>query len=125
MNKLIFLLFVFAFQCFTICKDDSTITEKCDGKTITVPLSGDFHIALHANPSTGFDWEILEIDTTKIVFREKRFIGNNKIPGSSGLEHLVFKPVEKGTSFIKLGYLRSWEGRGSMEDSFSVFIKVR
>jgi predicted secreted protein len=90
-----------------------------------IRLNSCFSVNLKSNPSTGFGWEILDIDSSRIRLNEKTFHGQDSLPGSAGVEHLEFKSVKKGKSLLKLGYLRTWEGRNSMTDSFSVFIKVR
>jgi predicted secreted protein len=90
-----------------------------------VPLKSEFLINLDANPSTGFAWEVLSIDSSKITFIEKSFIALDSLPGSGGSEQLKFKAIKEDVSPVKLGYLRSWEGRDSMADSFSVFIEVK
>lgn len=122
-KQIIYLLLSAAFS-FLNCKENDIISKEQNGKTIDVNLNMNFEIALKANPSTGFSWEIIEMDSSIIQFKEKTFTSIDTIPGSSGIEHIVFKTVQKGQSSLKLGYLRNWEGKGSMADSFSVIIKV-
>lgn len=102
-----------------------SISKSDQGKTISVPLSSEFLVNLDANPSTGFAWEVLSIDSSRINFIEKSFFADDSLPGSGGREQIKFKAIHVGNSPVKLGYLRSWEGRGSMTDSFSVFIEVK
>lgn len=120
------ILFFAIFPLTIFCSTGRIILSKSDqGKTVVVSFNSDFSVNLESNPSTGFAWEILDIDSSIIRFNGKTFQAQDSLPGSGGVEHFVFKPVKKGKSLLKLGYLRSWEGRNSITDSFSVFIKVR
>lgn len=101
------------------------ISRKDQGKTITMPPDTGFDVELKANPSTGFSWEILSIDSNIIKAGKRTFWADDTIPGSAGIDHISFSTLKKGTSLLKLGYLRTFEGIGSMADSFEVCIQVR
>ncbi len=124
MKKLFLFLIVFTSSALLSCEESTIISKDQNGKTISIPINMNFEIALKANPSTGFSWEVTEMDSSKIQFKEKFFTSTDTLPGSSGTEHIIFKAVQKGHSSLKLGYLRSWEGKDSMVDSFSIIIKV-
>lgn len=102
-----------------------SISKHDQGSVITVALGTDLLIEMEANPSTGFGWETVHIDSSKILFKNISFIASDSLPGSGGMEYLIFKTVQKGESLLKLAYLRPWEGRGSMIDSFSVIVNVQ
>jgi inhibitor of cysteine peptidase len=102
------------------------ISEGSNGKTLTVARDTSFTIALKGNASTGFSWNIRELDTTRLCTSgQGRFIGRDTIPGTSGTFYLDFIPVKKGVSTIRLVYSREWETDIPPEDSFSVTISVR
>jgi predicted secreted protein len=124
MKKLILFLLLLATFSLLSCKETDIISKDQNGNIIPIHFDTDFEIALKSNPSTGFSWEITDIDSSKIHFKERYFTSEDTLPGASGIEHIVFKAIQKGKSSLKLGYLRSWEGKGSMMDSFSVIIKV-
>jgi inhibitor of cysteine peptidase len=119
-------LFFIIFYLTIFCSTGRIVLSKSDqGKTVVVSHNSAFTVNLKSNPSTGFAWEILDIDSSIIRFNGKTFQAQDSLPGSAGVEHLVFNPVKKGKSLLKLGYLRDWEGRNSITDSLSVLIKVR
>jgi predicted secreted protein len=102
------------------------ISEDSNGKTFSVSRDTTFTIALKGNASTGFSWNIRDLDTTKLCQAGKsRYIGRDTIPGTSGTFYLDFKPVKKGLSTIRLVYSREWETGIPPEDSFSVTIGVK
>jgi predicted secreted protein len=102
------------------------ISEDSNGKTFSVTRDTPFTIALKGNASTGFSWNIRDLDTTKLYKSGLiRFKGRDTIPGTSGTFYLDFKPIKKGLSTIRLVYSREWETGIPAEDSFSVTISVK
>jgi len=116
------ILLLFSFYCYS---GTMLITKLNQGETIKVPVKQDFTIKLKANPSTGYDWEILNINKEIIQLKDKSFVIKDSIPGSSGFDFFTFTSLKKGQSLLKLGQLRSWEGPGSIVDSFSIIVKVQ
>ena len=102
------------------------ISEDSNGMTLSVARDTTFTIALKGNASTGFSWNIRDLDTTKLcISGQSRFIGRDTIPGTSGTFYLDFKPVKKGVSTVRLIYSREWETDIPPEDSFSITIRVK
>jgi predicted secreted protein len=102
------------------------ISEDSNGKTLSVARDTTFTIALKGNASTGYSWNIQDLDTT-ILWKsgQGRFIGRDTLPGTSGTFYLDFKPKKKGVSTIRLVYSREWETGVPPEDSFTVTIRVK
>lgn len=105
--------------------ETDSVTKVDNGKTIIVSVKKDFVIKLKANPSTGYDWQTLKIDTNIIKLKQTSYKPDRDIPGSSSMERITFTSLAKGKTVLTLGYLRAWEGRSSMVDSFEVTVKVR
>ena len=126
MSKYFSILFCLSFLFATCGKDEaSSITKLDQGKIVTVQVKKDFSIMLKANPSTGYDWQILDIDSNIIRHKGTSYNPYRNVPGSNGMEQITFTSIKKGTSPLKLGYMRAWEGRGSMVDSFAITVKVK
>ena len=114
------------FLSTTLCGSAPKIISRNDqGKTFTLPPDTRFYVELEANPSTGFNWEILHIDSCIIEVGKRTFHAVDSTPGSAGIDEINFRTLKKGTSLLKLGYLRTFEGLSSMTDSFKVVIQVR
>jgi inhibitor of cysteine peptidase len=82
-------------------------------------------VSLQANPSTGYQWEIDEIDGKRM-----RQVGEAEFrPSSSGLlgapgqQIMRFQALKKGKAKLGLVYRRPWERETSSVKSFSVEIE--
>jgi inhibitor of cysteine peptidase len=88
------------------------------GQTFTVPLEG--------NPSTGFSWNVIAVDSAKVKpLGEPRFEPRNNMPGSGGTYFFDFTAVVKGVSKIGFAYFRTWEKEIAPADSFSITVDCR
>jgi predicted secreted protein len=80
--------------------------------TVSVPTGSEFKIRLQTNPSTGFDWflvnapECVEADDPVFVSDEKR---SKHIVGSPSVKEFKFKASSTCDSTILLEYKRAWE----------------
>jgi predicted secreted protein len=108
-------------------KEPGSVTKLDNGSTISIPVDKALNIKLEANFSTGYSWDTVTIDTTIIKFKESSYESDKSLPGATGMggmQQITFTPVSVGMTVLKLGYLRPWEGRGSMIDSFQINVKV-
>ena len=70
----------------------------------------DLVISLDGNPTTGYTWEVTEINAKvlrqvgKIEFQQE-----SELLGASGMQILRFEAVGTGQTSLKLIYHRSWE----------------
>ena len=99
-------------------------------RQIAVSLNATFYVDLPSNPSTGFGWHVVEIDTGKIMaidsgtVRVDSAMADKKLVGAAGSCRFGFKAVGPGSSRIKMKYFRLWEP-ADVADSFSVMIKIK
>lgn len=107
-------------------KNPQVIGKNDQGKTIVTRTGRTFTIALDGNASTGFSWNVRNLDTAAIrISGTPRYEGRDSLPGTSGTFYLDFTPVAKGVSTITLTYNRDFEIGVEPEDSFSVVIRVK
>ena len=69
-------------------------------------------ISLESNPSTGYSWDVMEIDESILKQDgESEFISSQSgdIVGAGGVEILRFETTGVGTTYLELGYRRVWE----------------
>jgi inhibitor of cysteine peptidase len=86
-----------------------------------------FALAVEANPTTGFQWELSQpLDETKVKLVDSFY----KAPaahrvGAAGVQLWIFKAVGKGETTISAKYIRSWEKEAAPAKtaSFAVLIK--
>ena len=86
-------------------------------------------VTLGSNPSTGYRWEVLEIDETileqqgEAVFESAEQQDPPKV-GVGGTETFRFKAISRGVLILKLVYHRTWEDV-EPADTFTVEVRVR
>jgi inhibitor of cysteine peptidase len=102
------------------------IVGKSGVDTILVALGQPFTVTLQGNPSTGFSWNIIAIDSAKVKpAGEPRFDPRNNMPGSGGTYFFDFTAVVKGVSKIGFAYFRTWEKEIAPADSFTITVDCK
>jgi len=98
-------------------------TYTDEGQTIDINISQEFIIAIGANPTTGYDWEV-SLDETMLELAEKIYKlaeeAEHEIVGAGGVDYFRFKALKKGTTEITMVYKRSWE-ETTLQDETKVF----
>lgn len=87
-------------------------------------------IALESNPTTGYSWQVSEID--QAIFRQvgdagykSSASGNPPMVGAGGTETFRFEPVSAGNTTLKLVYRRPWEKDVPPIKTYTVQVTVR
>ena len=87
-------------------------TYTDSGQTINISVDQEFIIALGANPTTGYDWEV-SLDETILELVEKTYKlaeeAEHEIVGAGGVDYFRFKALKAGETEITMVYKRSWE----------------
>ena len=82
------------------------------GQTIDIGVNQEFVIALGANPTTGYDWEV-SLDETILELVEMTYKvaeeAEHEIVGAGGVDYFRFKALKAGETEITMVYKRSWE----------------
>ena len=95
-----------------------TINTKQDNFTVTLP----------ANPTTGFQWSVVEYDKNIFELINKQYITSNVgLIGAGGNTLFTFKLKKQssypGFSIIKFKYSRSWEPESGIYKNIKIIIK--
>lgn len=103
------------------------IFEQDSGKQLTLLKGQYLAIFLNQNTSTGYSWDILEINNTMLEKIDSYGpfdpINNTKL-GESGRQILRFKGLERGHTILKLKYISPWE-KDNIEKIFEINITVK
>ncbi|NOX85134.1 MAG: protease inhibitor I42 family protein [Chlorobi bacterium] len=85
-------------------------TMEDSGRTVELDLDSPFMVELKGNASTGYSWEILEMDTTVVrqIGKQGYMPSGDKI-GSGGTYTFWFKTVDFGETELVIGYVRRFE----------------
>lgn len=117
------------------------VTAADSGDRVKVPESGIIELRLGSNPSTGYGWEITEIDRDKLEqigaprFEDRSHgsdsrSGADKKSGETGLvgapkvEVWRFKALQKSESKLALEYKRPWETDEPAAETFEVTVLI-
>ena len=110
--------------------------------TREIPVSSEHHggqvicdrgdvivLSLAANPTTGYDWEVLEPSDSAVVRVGDRSFGQDAseegLPGAGGTDHWRVEAVSSGRTHLELAYRRRWETDVAPLQMFSLDVTVR
>ncbi|MDO9348858.1 MAG: protease inhibitor I42 family protein [Anaerolineales bacterium] len=104
------------------------LTGADNGKSVTSNAGETLVIELGANPSTGFSWEVSELDTAILAqVGEFEYHGTSIVPmpGSGGTQTLTLKALQPGQTTVTLIYHRSWEKDVPPAEAFTIQVTVK
>jgi inhibitor of cysteine peptidase len=85
------------------------LTENDYGKTVEINVGDKLEIALPANPTTGYVWEVSSLDPTVLKQDKSEFLPGDKAIGSGGMEVIKLQAIGEGKSELKLIFHRPFE----------------
>lgn len=107
----------------TACTLDLTIKES--GRSFSVHLAETITIVLAGNPTTGYRWEMAEVEQRVLAPEpEPTFVPDSTLTGAGGRFTFRLLAIANGASRIKLVYRRPWEKNVPPSETFSVNIQV-
>ena len=114
MRTFVVFSFFLALALFSGCGTHGIqVTDADNGKQITVQSGQVVTVTLESNPTTGYSWQVLEIDDAILVQdgdpEYKQTSGTGGLVGAGGTETFRFKTVGTGETTLSLGYMRPWE----------------
>ena len=94
---------------------------------IEARVGREFQIALQANPTTGYKWELVEsLDESKVKLARSEYRRNEPARvGSGGVEVWTFRAVGAGTTSLSFKYVRPWEKTGPPADTRTFKVSIR
>lgn len=87
-------------------------TPEFKSEQRTVKVGDTFEIRLDANATTGYAWEVAELEESKVRLVSNEYVESNtsgQVVGAGGQSVLRFEALAQGQTTIKLVYRRSWE----------------
>jgi inhibitor of cysteine peptidase len=128
MRRLSYLLIILILATSTTsCTPEKVITLEADdaGSTIEIKPGIKFKVILAGNPTTGYAWETVDLDTAILQqIGEAEFDKDSDLVGSGGILILTFEAVGTGQTDLKLVYHRPWEKDEDPADTYEITIKV-
>jgi inhibitor of cysteine peptidase len=104
------------------------LTQADNGGSFTIQAGGTFDIALEANPSTGYSWELDDPDPEGSLLAqvgEPTFVSDNPgAAGAGGTLTFTFQAVDKGEMIVTFVYLAPGVDEAPTE-TFRIDLTVR
>jgi inhibitor of cysteine peptidase len=114
MRTFVMFSFFLSLALFSGCGARGTqVTDADNGKQITIQPGQVVTVTLESNPTTGYSWQVMEIDNAILVQEGdpeyKQASGTGGLVGAGGTETFRFKAIAAGETTLSLGYARPWE----------------
>ncbi len=113
--KKLSLLCVFLFTAIFLVacgSEDVGFGEDDSGKIITLAVGEQIQVTLKSNRSTGYQWEVDEIDMSVLKQQGEASYKTNHnfyVVGAGGAETFIFEAVGAGETTLRLIYHQPWE----------------
>lgn len=113
---------VWLFQALMLDEKDNEQEITLNGREMLV-------LTLESNPSTGFRWEVAQLEGRVLQSRGEPkwqpYDSTRILPGMGGWEIFHFKAAQVGQSPLKLVYHRPWETNIEPLETFTAQVVVR
>lgn len=87
------------------------LSKNDNGQHVEINVEDVIEITLHESPTTGYQWEIAELNEVDIQVISEDFNLNPEVAiGAGGTKIIRLKVKKKGTGRIRLENRRSWNG---------------
>lgn len=99
---------------------------KDNNATVNVALNKIFKLSLQSNPTTGYDWFIVDLDHKAFKIVGSGFLASKtKLVGAAGVRWWKVKALKKGKHSLALLYYRPWEGSDKAASKYTLNIIVK
>jgi len=102
------------------------LDASANGQKVELQRGKGLEISLEANPTTGYGWEVEEVDERVLrQVGEVEFKPESNLIGAPGVQILHFEAVGTGQTTLKLVYRRPWEKGVKPLKTYSIQVIVR
>ena len=91
------------------CSSGDTLTIEDDGGQIDLKNGDEIELVLPGNPSTGYEWVVIEAPSILEEVGEAVFLPESDLIGAGGEFHFRFVATGPGTVQLRLVYERPFE----------------
>lgn len=100
----------FTLFLFPLVAHPLDLTEEDSGKGVSVTVGETISLTLAGNPTTGYTWEMTEIDRAVLAPEPApAFAADSSLTGAGGRYTFHLSALKAGSSAVKLSYRRPWE----------------
>ena len=134
-QRLALVLAVTFFSLASSCNQDTPSTPSisaeveidgsANGQQVTIINGQVLIVSLASNPSTGFIWEVSEVDGAVLQqLGIPRFEAGTTGLGAEGVQIFEFRSINSGQTELNMVYIRAFEEDPEPANTFSVNINV-
>ena len=109
----------------TLAGESMKLNENDSGKTVEIRIGDELEVVLPGNPTTGYGWEVISLDSTVLSLDKSEFLGSDKAIGSGGMEIIKLHAIAEGKSAVKLIFHRAFEQNIPPLKTFDVTIIIK
>ncbi|MCX6056312.1 MAG: protease inhibitor I42 family protein [Chloroflexi bacterium] len=125
-NVILAAVVIFLGGLLVSCGKTQEVTKEMNGQTISVKAGDSFTLTLAGNPTTGYVWELSELDQTFVSLTgDPDYRADSNLTGAGGVYTYKFNALKAGTTTLKLIYRRPWEKDISPLETFKVTVEVK
>ncbi len=108
-----------------IGKIKMTLAKQDNGKAIALKKGESFVVALASNPTTGFQWTVVEPYDENLLTAEKSYTGTGIGVGSGGIEMFCFTAINSGSTPLVMNYQRPFDKNVAPIETFKVTVEIK
>jgi inhibitor of cysteine peptidase len=101
------------------------LTENDAGKTFELRVGDDLEIALPANPTTGYVWEVSSLEPTVLKQDKAEFLPGDNAIGSGGMDVIKLHAINEGKSELAFIYHRPFEKNKPPLNTFEINLIIK
>lgn len=126
-KRYVIAVFVVMLLALAACGAPAAKLKLADsGSTLDLKNGQTFTVALWGAPTTGYIWELKEIDPAVVEqVGEPEYKSDSILIGSGGVFTYKFKTIAAGSSNLKLVYYRPWKDNVEPLKVFMVQVNVK
>jgi len=108
------------------CEKGINVDAEMNGSSIELETGQTLTLKLDSNPTTGYDWDLIEIDPAILKqVGEVDYKPDSILTGSGGVNTYTFETVASGAARLKLIYHRAWETDSPPLETFILDVVVK
>ena len=101
-----------------------TVGADQNGGSVEVQAGGKLFVDLPGNPTTGYIWQVTNVDDALLNPTDYAFQPDSDLTGAGGVEHFEFDAVAPGEVKLELAQSRPWETDAEPSATFSVTVTI-
>jgi inhibitor of cysteine peptidase len=102
------------------------VGEEQNESALTMRVGSQLEIELDANPTTGYQWEVVQLDNTILEQDgDLDYRASSQLTGASGKSTFHFTAIHVGEAKVDLVYRRAWETDVAPAQTYSLQVNVR